>query len=103
MKMRIQNNKPLEGGSYRFVLKSIEVKETIYGERLMWLFEDLEGGIEVADFTSLSPSIQANAYKWAETLNPGIKDQRSWTEADVIERECTSGFSMLTASCTAYC
>jgi hypothetical protein len=88
MQMRIQNNQPLDSGRYRFVLKSIEEKETIYGERLMWLFEDLEHGVEVAGFTSLSPSTEANAYRWAETLNPGIKGQRTWTEKDVVGREC---------------
>jgi hypothetical protein len=88
MLMRIQNNKPLDDGYYQAVLKSIEEKETIFGDRLMWLLEDLEHGVEVAGFTSLSPSTQANAYKWAVALNPNIQNQRSWSEEDVVGKEC---------------
>ncbi len=88
MKMKIQNYNPLDDGLYRFVLNSVEVKETIYGERLMWLFEELEQGVEVVGFTSLSTSTQANAYKWALALNPEIQNQRTWTEGDVVGREC---------------
>ncbi len=69
--MKIQNYNPPDDGLYRFVLNSVEVKETIYGERLMWLFEELDHGVEVVGFTSLSTSTQANAYKWARALNPG--------------------------------
>ncbi len=88
MKMKIQNYKPLDDGHYRFVLNNIEEKETIYGERLMWLFEELEQGAEVVGFTSLSTSTQANAYRWALALNPEIQNQRTWTEGDVVGREC---------------
>ncbi len=88
MRMNIQNYKPLANGRYRFVLKSIEEKETIYGERLMWLFEELEHGATVVGFTSLSTSTKANAYKWATALNPEIQNQRIWTEEDVVSREC---------------
>jgi hypothetical protein len=88
MKMKIQNYNPLDDGHYRFVLNNIEEKETIYGKRLMWLFEELEQGAEVVGFTSLSTSTQANAYRWALALNPEIQNQRTWTEEDVVGREC---------------
>ncbi len=88
MKMKIQNHNPLDDGHYRFVLNNIEEKETIYGKRLMWLFEELEQGAEVVGFTSLSTSTQANAYRWALALNPEIQNQRTWTEGDVVGREC---------------
>ncbi len=89
MKISIQNNRPLEEGSYRFILRSIEEKETIYGERLMWRFEELEQGVEVVGFTSLSTNIKAKPYKWALALNPEIQNQRFWTEEDVVSRECS--------------
>ncbi len=88
MKMKIQNYKPLDEGCYQFTLKSIEEKETIFGNRLLWLFEELDHGVEVAGFTSLSSSIQANAYIWALALNSEIQNQRIWTEEDVVGRRC---------------
>ncbi len=88
MLMRVNNYKPLDKGCYQFTLKSIEEKETIYGNRLMWIFEELEHGVEVVGFTSLSSSTLANAYKWAGALNPEIQNQRTWTEGDVVGRGC---------------
>ena len=88
MKMKINNYKPLDNGRYRFTLKSIEEKETIYGERLMWRFEELVQGVEVVGFTSRSTSTMANAYKWALALNPEIQNKRIWTEEDVVGKEC---------------
>ncbi len=88
MKMRVQSSRPLEDGSYRFILKNVEEGNTIFGERLMWLFEEVEHGVEVAGFTSLSPSTQANAFKWAVALNPEIQNKRSWTSEDVVGRQC---------------
>ncbi len=88
MRINIHNYRPLDNGRYRFVLKSIEEKETMYGERLMWLFEELEHGATVVGFTSLSTSTKANAYKWASALNPEIQNQRSWTEKDVVSKKC---------------
>jgi hypothetical protein len=88
MRLKIQNYKPLDEGCYQFTLKSIEEKETIHGNRLMWLFEELEQEVEVAGFTSLSSSTQANAYIWATALNPQIQNQRSWTDEDVVGRGC---------------
>jgi hypothetical protein len=88
MRMKIANHRPLEEGSYQFTLKRIEEKDTIFGERLLWLFEEVETGAEVAGFTSLSSSTQANAYKWAVALNPEIQEQRAWSEEDVLGRQC---------------
>lgn len=88
MRMKIQNYQPLDEGCYRFTLNSIEEKETIYGNRLLWIFEELEHGVEVAGFTSLSSSTQANAYIWATALSPQIQNQRTWTEEDVVGRRC---------------
>ncbi len=88
MIMKINTYKPLDEGCYGFTLNSIEEKETIYGNRLMWLFEEMEQGVEVAGFTSLSSSTQANAYIWALVLNPEIQNQKIWTEEDVVGRRC---------------
>jgi len=88
MIMKINTYKPLDEGCYEFTLNSIEEKETIYGNRLMWLFEEMEQGVEVAGFTSLSSSTQANAYIWALVLNPEIQNQKIWTEEDVVGRRC---------------
>src|SRR5215212_5018901 len=86
--MKIRRNTILQPGTHRARLDSIQEKETIHGERLMWSWEELETGAEVVGFTSLSPSEMANAYKWAVALNPDIANRTSWEFEDVIGREC---------------
>ncbi len=75
-------------GSYRAVLKSMEKKETSFGERILWLFEVPEHNAEVAGFTSLSESTQANAYLWATALTAEIREMKSWGPDDVVGRAC---------------
>ena len=75
--------------SYSAVLHSIEQKETQYGERLLWLFYVPEEGAEVAGFTSLSSSRQADAFLWATALNSEIADKHAWGTEDVEGRKCT--------------
>jgi hypothetical protein len=55
----------------------------------MWLFEVPEHNAEVAGFTSLSESTQANAYLWATALNPDIRSMTSWGSEAVVGRGCT--------------
>jgi hypothetical protein len=88
IQLKVRRDDPLEDGSYRAVLKSLEKKETTFGERLMWLFEATEHNAEVAGFTSLSESTRANAYLWATTLNADIRSKVSWGPEDVVGREC---------------
>lgn len=88
IRMNIQSDQLLEDGSYEAVLESIEKKETKYGERLMWLFSAPDRGVEVAGFTSLSPSKQANAYRWAVALNGELVHKMSWGAEDVVGRRC---------------
>ncbi len=85
----VRKDEPLAEGSYRAVLKSMERKTTTYGERILWLFEvSDELSAEVAGFTSLSNSPQANAYLWAKALNEEIRSMKSWGPDAVIGREC---------------
>ena len=86
--MRIVREEPLEAGTYQAVLRGIVKKETIFGERLLWLFEIPEYGAEVAGFTSLSTSTMGNAYLWATALNPAIASKTRWSEEDVVGQEC---------------
>ncbi len=84
----VRKDEPLAEGSYRAVLKSIEKKQTSFGERILWLFEVPEHNAEVAGFTSLSESSQAYAYLWATALRPEIREMKSWGPDDVVGREC---------------
>ena len=86
IQLKVRRDDPLEDGSYRAVLKSLQKKETTFGERLMWLFEVPEHNAEVAGFTSLSESTRANAYLWATTLNNDVRSKVSWGTEDVVER-----------------
>jgi hypothetical protein len=88
IEMKIRRDEPVEEGSYRAVLKSMEKKETPFGTRILWLFEIPEHQTEVAGFTSLSESTQANAYHWATALNDEIRSKERWGSDDVVGKEC---------------
>ncbi len=87
--INLGNDRPLDPGTYPAVLKSVDEKDTQYGERLRWLFDVPEHGAEVAGFTSRSGSRQSNAYDWATTLNPNVAHQDRWGPKDVVGKECT--------------
>jgi hypothetical protein len=87
-RIEVKSDKPLEPGTYQAELRSVEEKETQYGERLFWLFDVAEHNAEVAGFTSLSSSSQAFATLWASALNPDISSQRSWGPDDVVGKDC---------------
>jgi hypothetical protein len=86
--LNIHRDEPLEEGTYRALLRSLEKKETTFGERLLWLFEVPEHNAEVAGFTSLSESTRANAYLWATALNEEIRSKSSWGSDNVVGKEC---------------
>jgi hypothetical protein len=88
IEMKVRRDEPVEEGSYRAVLKSMELKQTTFGERIIWIFELTEHQSEVAGFTSLSESTQANAYLWATAINPEIRSKERWVSDDVVGREC---------------
>ena len=75
--LKVRSDEPLEDGTHQAILESLEEKQTKYGERAMWLFSVPEHGAEIAGFTSLSESTQANAYLWAVALNPEIASKKS--------------------------
>lgn len=84
----IMRDEPLEDGTYKAILRDIQKKETVYGTRLLWLFEVPEHGAKVAGFTSLSTSTMANAYLWATSLNPTVASKSRWSTDDVVGQEC---------------
>ena len=67
-RMDVKVEKVLEDGAYDAKLVNVEPKETKFGERLMWTFEVAGEGTEVVGFTSMSPSMKANAYQWAAAI-----------------------------------
>jgi hypothetical protein len=88
IQLNVRRDEPIEEGSYRAVLKSMEKKETSFGTRILWLFEMPEHNAEVAGFTSLSESTQAHAYLWGTALNEDIRSKHGWSSDDVVGRKC---------------
>ncbi len=86
--MKILRDEPLDDRTYKAVLRDIQPKDTVFGPRLLWLFEVPEYGAEVAGFTSLSSSTMANAYLWATSLNPTLSSKTQWSEEDIVDKEC---------------
>ena len=86
-KFRVRRDELLKEGLHKATLKYWDEKETRFGERIRWLFEDDEYNVEIAGFTSLSESAKANAYLWATALNEEIRSMSSWGPEDVVGRE----------------
>lgn len=84
----IRRGGTLSEGSYKVKLESLEEKETAYGERLLWLFVEVESSVEIAGFSTRSESTRAKAYRWAQALNPELASKRSWSSTDVVGCEC---------------
>ena len=78
----------LEEGAYRATLENVEVKDTKFGERLMWTFDLSEHNTQVVGFTSMSPSTKANPYQWAKAIMGEIDPKVGWGSEDVIGGEC---------------
>jgi hypothetical protein len=87
-RMDVKAEKVLEDGVYDAKLVNLEQKETKFGERLMWTFEVAGEGTEVVGFTSMSPSMKANAYQWATAIAGEIDPKLGWGPEDVIGGEC---------------
>lgn len=89
MDVRLEEILPL--GEYQAELEKVEVKDTTFGERLMWTFvvQTREGTEqEVVGFTSMSPSTRANAYLWASALMGEINPKTGWGPDDVQGKKC---------------
>ena len=88
-KINVNRAKTIEPDDYRAILESVEEKETVYGERLIWLFRVPEHGVQIAGFTSRSESTLSKPYRWATVLNPAVAAESSWGPDDVVGKECT--------------
>ncbi|MDQ5818379.1 MAG: hypothetical protein M3334_08385 [Actinomycetota bacterium] len=87
--MNVQVDRVLEDGTYDAVLDGVEMKETKYGERLMWTFRiPSEDATTVIGFTSMSPSTKAHAYTWAAAIMGDIDPKIGWGPEDVIGGKC---------------
>jgi hypothetical protein len=87
-RIAVNNDQPLEDGSYEATLEGIEQRETRYGTKLMWKFRVDEPNTEVVGWTNPSPSKRSRAFEYATALNPALASQNSWGPEDVISRDC---------------
>ncbi len=85
----VDNDQPLEDGSYKATLVGIEQRDTRYGaDRLMWRFRVEDQNTEIVGWTSRSPSKKSKGYQWATTCNPAVASQWSWGASDVVGSRC---------------
>lgn len=89
MRIDVKAEQTLEDGSYPATLLSIEEKETIHGERLLWKFEVQHEGsrLEKDGWTSTSNSERGNLVKWAGAILGGVGE--SLDTDDLIGKPCT--------------
>ncbi len=88
-RMDVKVDRVLEDGTYEATLDNVELKDTKFGERLMWTFRiPSEDDTTVVGFTSMSPSTKAHAYVWAAAIMGGIDPKKGWGPEDVIGGKC---------------
>ncbi len=87
--MRVQEDRVLTPGPYQAVLDTIEVKETINGERLMWTFGIPQENTQVVGFSSLNEKTSAKAYSWAGAIAGQIDPREGWGPETVEGKRCT--------------
>lgn len=86
--MEVREEKVLDDGAYAAECSDVVVKDTTFGERLMWTYYVPEEDAQVVGFTSMSPSTRGNAYQWAAALMGSIDPKIGWGPEDVIGKKC---------------
>ncbi len=86
--IKISREEPLPKGTYRSVLQSVNLRDTRYGEKLMFAFEVTEHKAEVVGWAKPSSHPNSNACLYSTGINPEIKSMASWGPEDVEGREC---------------
>jgi hypothetical protein len=96
--VKVPREEPLPKGPYPGVLQNVVLKDTRYGEKLMFEFGVPEYGAEVIGWAKPSSHPDSNCHRWSTTLNPEIKNKISWGPEDVEGRECLLELDVYTNS-----
>jgi hypothetical protein len=84
-KMEIRKEDPVPPAWYEAECRKVEDVDTTYGMRLRCMFWLPKISAEVSGWTSMSPSIKARAYQWAEVLNGGPIDPKACWRPETVE------------------
>lgn len=89
MRIDVKAEQTLEDGTYPATLLSIEERDTVHGERLLWKFEVTHEGqrLEKDGWTSMSNSERGNLVKWAGAILGSVGE--SLDTDDLIGKPCT--------------
>jgi hypothetical protein len=88
-KMEVRKDDPAPPGWHEAECRKVEDVDTAFGMRLRWMYWLPNVGAEVSGWTSMSPSTNARAYRWAEVLNGGpIDPEAGWGPETVEGKRC---------------
>ena len=79
---------PLPPEIYDAVVDGVDLKDTRYGEKIMFDFAVPEHGAKVAGWAKPSSHHKSNCYLWSTAINPAIKAHGRVRPEDVLGRPC---------------
>ena len=79
---------PLPPGTYDAVVDSADLKDTRYGEKILFDFAVPEHGARVPGWAKPSSHPKSNCYRWSTAINPAIKANGRFRPEDVVGRKC---------------
>ena len=78
----------LPPGIYDAVVDSAELKDTRYGEKILFDFTVPEYGARIPGWAKPSTHPKSNSYRWSTAINPAIKANGRFRPEDVVGRKC---------------
>jgi hypothetical protein len=79
---------PLSPGIYDVVVDSADLKDTRYGEKILFDFTVPEQEARVPSWAKPSNHPKSNSYRWSTPINPTIKANGRFRPKDVVGRKC---------------
>src|SRR5215208_5320334 len=79
---------PLPPGTYDAIVDSAELKDTRYGEKILFDFTVSEHRTRVLGWAKPSTHPKSNSYRWSTAINAAIKANGRFRPEDVVGRKC---------------
>ena len=83
-----EREEPLPPGIYDAVVDSADLRDTRFGEKILFDFTVPEHGARVPGWAKPSNHPKSNAYRWSIAINPAVKANGRFRPEDVVDRKC---------------
>ena len=83
-----EREEPLPPGIYDAVVDSADLRDTRFGEKILFDFTVPEHGARVPGWAKPSNHPKSNSYRWSIAINPAVKANGRFRPEDVVGRKC---------------